>query len=234
MTDVVIKKVQTGTFRLDDFGEASKGRVYYVWYDVPGIDMEDHVHTIPAAALANYRIDASQDDPMVAMQYYLQEAMTRMQMSLVMNYQDLMTNAESPLVVQNEALMAVRDQLQTNVPVIGSSVPGDTPDAVVSATEEVVVTPHPAVMQMRSVLSTPVIKAPTQKVSDSQIDYHDTVTGSVEEHPVDTSLKTWATLSQMVADDTDLLAATREEWFDIRYGKEIRFVAAPRFTEASS
>lgn len=234
MADVVIKKVQTGTFRIDDFGEASQDRVYYVWYDVPGIAMVDHVHTIPAAALANYRIDASQDDPMVAMQYYLQEAMTRMQASLEMSYVDLTTHPDSPLVVQNDALLSVREQLHTNVPVIGASVPGDTPDEVVSATEEVVVTPHPEVMRMRSVVTVPIIKGPTQEISDSQIGYHGTIMASVEEHPVDTSLKTWATLTQMVADDTDLLNATREEWFDIRYGKEIRFAAAPRFTEASS
>ena len=233
MTDVVIKKVQIGTFRLDDFGEASQGRVYYVWYDVPGIEMEDHVHTIPAAALANYRIDASQEDPMVAMQYYLQEAMTRMQTSLEMSYADLTTHPESPLVVQNDALMTVRGQLHANVPTIGASVPADTPDAAVSATEEVVVTAPPELMQMRSVKAAPVIKAPTQQLSDAQLGYHGTLASSVEAHPVDTSLKTWATLTQMVADDTDLLAATQQEWFDTRYGKEIRLAAGLRLSEAS-
>jgi hypothetical protein len=234
MADVVIKKVQIGTFRLDDFSKSSKGRVYYVWYDVPGMDMADHVHTIPAAALANYRIDASQEDPMIAMQYYLQEAMTRMQAALTMSHIDLVTHPESPLVVQNNALMSLREGMHASVPTIGASMPGDTPDAVVTATEEVVITPPPAVMQMKSVTAAPHIATPTQKLSNEQISYHDVVASSVEQHPVDTSVKPWATLTQMVADDTNLLAETRSEWFDIRYGKEIRLAAGARMMEASS
>lgn len=233
MAEISVKKVQAGTFRIEDFGVSSGSRVYRIWYDVPGIDMEDHVHMIPVEALANYRIDSSEEDPMVAMQYYLQEAMTRMQASLTMSYDDLMTHPESPLVVQNSALLALREQQHTAIPLIGASVPGDTPDQVVSGTEEVVVTPTPQVMQMKAVKLAPHIETPTQQLSDAQLQYHSVVSASVALHPIDTSTKAWASLTQMVSDDTAVLAATQREWFEHRYGRQIRVVSSPRFTEAA-
>jgi hypothetical protein len=77
VANVEIKAVTVGRTNQTDFGVAEGGRLYHVAYDIPGFpEMNGHVHTIPAAALANYRIDTSEEDPMVAMDYYLREAMT--------------------------------------------------------------------------------------------------------------------------------------------------------------
>ena len=68
MVNIEIKSVQIARTRQTDFGMAEGSRLYHVAYDIPNFpEMNGHVHTIPAAALANYQIDTSEVDPMVAM-----------------------------------------------------------------------------------------------------------------------------------------------------------------------
>jgi hypothetical protein len=207
---------------------AEGSRLYHVAYDIPNFpEMNGHVHTIPAAALANYRIDTSEVDPMVAMDYYLREAMTSLQTSIAAKTMRAMSD-DDPRVMAVKAQQVVRTRLEQDIFELAGEAPGDSPEEIQEAVEEVVVSPVARLSGARA-LSVPAAATAASRLDTAQQAFAGVLSRTVAASAVDTSLKPWATLAQMVADDTAELDRERAQWFDARYGERIRLKAGMRF-----
>lgn len=228
MANVEIKAVTVGRTNQTDFGVAEGGRLYHVAYDIPDFpEMNGHVHTIPAAALANYRIDTSEEDPMVAMDYYLREAMTSLQVSIAAKTMRA-TAAEDPRMVVVQAQQVVRGRLEEDIFEMAGTAPGSSPQEIQEEIRSVVVSPVAALKSSRA-LSVPAVREAASRLDTAQQAFAGALGRAVAASAVDTSLKGWATLTQMVADDTTELGIEQGRWFDARYGERIRLRAGMRF-----
>lgn len=207
---------------------AEGSRLYHVAYDIPNFpEMNGHVHTIPAAALANYQIDTSEVDPMVAMDYYLREAMTSLQTSIAAKTMRAMSD-DDPRVMAVKAQQVVRTRLEEDIFDMAGTAPGNSPREIQDEIQTVVVSPV-ASLKVSRALSVPAVRETASRLDTAQQAFAGVLSRTVAASAVDTSLKGWATLAQMVADDTDELRVERGRWFDARYGERIRLRAGMRF-----
>lgn len=228
MVNIEIKSVQIARTRQTDFGMAEGSRLYHVAYDIPNFpEMNGHVHTIPAAALANYQIDTSEVDPMVAMDYYLREAMTSLQTSIAAKTMRAMSD-DDPRVMAVKAQQVVRTRLEEDIFDMAGTAPGNSPREIQDEIQTVVVSPV-ASLKVSRALSVPAVRETASRLDTAQQAFAGVLSRTVAASAVDTSLKGWATLAQMVADDTDELRVERGRWFDARYGERIRLRAGMRF-----
>lgn len=228
MGTVEIKSVNVDRFRHDDFGISQGDRVYYIEYDMPGTKDTGHVHTIPMAALANYRIDTSEEDPMTALDYYIKEAVTSSETVANIGMMRAQREESSPLVQQVRAMHTVRRRLEEDIFEMAGQAPGKSPGEIQATVQEVVVTPVAKLSRARA-LSVPAARPAASRLDTAQQTYAGALGRTVAATAVDTSLKPWATLVQMVADDTEELTRLRGQWFDMRYGERIRLKAGMRF-----
>lgn len=228
MANIEIKEVNVGRTNQADFGVAPGSRLYYVAYDIPGFSaMDGHVHTIPAAALVNYRIDTAEVDPMVAMDYYLREAMTNLQTAIVTKTMRA-TSANDPRAAVVQAQHVVRGRLEEDIFEMAGTAPGKSPQEIQEEIRAVVVSPVAALGSSRA-LSVPAVRKTASRLDTAQQAFAGALGWAVAASAVDTSLKPWATLTQMVADDTAELKVEQGRWFDARYGERIRLRAGMRF-----
>lgn len=230
MAMVEIQSVQADRLKKDDFGISLGGRIYKIRYDIPDVpQMDEHVHTIPAAALANFRIDTSEEDAMVAMDYYLREVMTSIKDSHDRS-RGLVTARidESPAAQKVKAQSVVRGRLEDDIFDMASQVPGGHPREVQDVIEQMVVTPV-ALFSRALAPALAATRVPTERLDTAQHDYSGELGRTVAAHAVDTSVAPWTTLSEMVAEDAAELRRERLQWFDTRYGERIRLRAGMRF-----
>lgn len=228
MANIEIKSVNVGRTNQADFGVVPGSRLYYVAYDIPGYSaMDGHVHTIPAAALVNHRIDTSEEDPMVAMDYYLREAMTSLQTSIAVRSMRA-ASADDPRLVMVRAQQVVRTRLEEDIFDMAGTAPGKSPREIQEEIRTVVVSPVAALKSSRA-LSVPAVRETASRLDTAQQAFAGVLSQTVAASAVDTSLKGWATLTQMVADDTEELGVEQKRWFDARYGERIRLRAGMRF-----
>jgi hypothetical protein len=227
MAEIQIKSVNVGRSRTSDFGVAEGGRLYYIEYDIPGSSSVGHVHTIPAAALANHRIDSSEEDPMAILDYYILEAVTSNVAVMEMGGRQSRIDPASPIVVAGRAVLAVRSRLDLDTTDLANKTPGDSPEEIQAGVQEVVVSPIAKLSGARA-LSVPAAARAASRLDTAQQTYAGTLSQTIAAHAVDSSLKPWATLAQMVADDTEELEHLRNKWFNYRYGERIRLTAGLR------
>ena len=230
MAEIVITSVQVGRFRLSDFDPAGGSRVYHIKYDIPGMpQLDGHVHTIPAAALANHRIMAAQPDPEVSMDYYLREAMTNIQTHRVLGSVAATTLESSPVVQNTKQWMALVDKVNEEVDVLARTVPVlDVPMEQIQAdVQEVVVTPVDALLQPIVTIKSNV-RAVATRLGTAQQEFGALEVQTLVPHAVDTSVRAWGTLQGMLADDTEELGTETDAWFESRYGQRIRLTAGHR------
>lgn len=228
MSIIEIKSAKAGRSNQSDFGVTPGARVYYVEYDMPGTKDTGHVHTIPIAALANHRIDSSEVDPMSSLDYYIREAVSSNVTVADIGLTRAQREDSSPLVQQAQGLYVVRKRLEEDIFELAGEAPGDSPEEIQDAVEEVVISPVARLSGARA-LSVPAAATAASRLDTAQQAYAGVLARSVSAHAVDTSLKPWATLAQMVADDTAELDRERTQWFDTRYGERIRLRAGMRF-----
>lgn len=228
MANIEIKSVGVGRTNQSDFGVAPGSRLYYVAYDIPDFpEMNGHVHTIPAAALANYRIDTSEEDPMAAMDYYLREAMTSLQTAIVARTMRTVV-VDDPREVVVQAQQAVRGRLEEDIFAMAGTAPGSSPEEIQEEIRAVVVSPVAALKSSRA-LSVPAVRETASRLDTAQQAFAGALGRAVAASAVDKSLKGWSALTQAVADDTTELGVEQKRWFDTRYGERIRLRAGMRF-----
>lgn len=235
MAEIALQDVQLSRTRLRDFGSVSPDgmRVYMLKYPIPGVPgMEEQIHIMPLPALVNHRLDTSQEDPMLSMQALLQEYMSMHQTVVAMGQVKAQTDESSPLVKSALAVQDLHVKLDTGAQALASTVPmSSIEDAHASVQDAFIAnaTP-PALAKMKSGVSQ--FKNCVTYVQEARTDYSDIVTPVQTEHTVDTSLKAWDTLTQMVADDTDEYTKEQAAWFDHRFGRNIKYIAGQRLMEA--
>lgn len=233
MAEIVIQSVKMGRFRTGDFIDTGGARVYYIKYDIPGLpQLDGHVHTIPAAALANHRIATAEQDPMVAMEYYLQETMTNIQTARVFGTLKACTREDSPVRQAQLRWMGLVDKVNKEVETLSKVLSVQHVDElpwVQADIQEIVTTPVWA-PQPLATIKTPVLEV-ASRLGTAQEQYLEVQAQPFAAHPVDTSVRPWGTLRQMLADDTEELAAETDAWFDYRYGVPIRQTAGYRLKE---
>lgn len=230
MAEISITEVKLGRFRTADFSDIGGARVYYIKYDIPGMpQLDGHVHTIPAAALANHRIVTSEADPLASMEYYLQEAMTNIQTARVMGSLGACMREDSPIHQAQHKWMGMVDKVNQEVDVLAKTLSVQHVDElpyVQADVQEIVVTPASAPQPLVTIKSA--IQKVASRLGTAQEQYLAAQGQPFAAHPVDTSVRAWGTLRGMLDDDTEELAAETDAWFNDRYGVLIRQAAGYR------
>lgn len=230
MAEISIAEVRAGRFRTADFSEVGAARVYYIKYDIPGMpQLDGHIHTIPAAALANHRIITSEADPLASMEYYLQEAMTNIQTARVMGSLAACMRDDSPVKQAQLQWMGMVDKVNQEVAVLAEILPVQHVDElpyVQADVQEIVVTPASAPQPLVTIK--PSIERVASRLGTAQERHLEVQGQPFAAHPVDTSVRAWGTLRGMLDDDTEELTAETDAWFNDRYGVLIRQAAGYR------
>jgi hypothetical protein len=138
------------------------------------------------------------------------------------------TATKDPRVAVVQAQQAVRARLEEDIFEMAGTAPGSSPQEIQEEIRSVVVSPVARLKSSRA-LSVPAVREVASRLDTAQQEFAGALGRAVAASAVDTSLKGWATLTQMVADDTTELAIEQGRWFDARYGERIRLRAGMRF-----
>lgn len=235
MAEITINSVEVRRANPQDFGSTTGGsRIYVVQYDIPGRDIEpgEHKHIIPMAALVNYKLDTSKADYTLALQTVLQDCMSMHQTVMAMGHEPAMRNDDSPLVVGTAAIQSLHVDLDTQSQTLAATVPMVSSDDAHETVQDTMLSNAASSKVSKMKTGVTQFKSAVTKVQTSRSRYVGTMAPILEAHPVDTSVKPWTDLVQVIADDTDEFATEQADWFEFRFGRYIKQIAKQRLIEA--
>lgn len=228
LAEIDIQWVEPKRFMMDDHGARSGDRYYVLRYDVPGSSMVDHVHVIPIYWLANHKIDAGTEDPMMAIEYALSEAMAARQATYVLGQGKAMKAEYSPIVSRARAHRKAMQALEQGVKDIADVVPGATVGDVLAGTRDVILAPPEPLKTLRAPVPRklePVqlqVEQAHERLGAARQEFTATVWEHASAHPVNTNANAWGRLAEIVANDHDELASQKVQWFDYRFKETVR------------
>jgi chaperone required for assembly of F1-ATPase len=166
------------------------------------------------------------------MMVMLQDYMSMHQTVNAIGQVEALRNEDSPLVKTAIAVQDLHVSLDTGSQTLAASVPMSSIEDAHASVQNTLITNATPVKLAKMKTGVSQFKTAVGKVQTARTDYSDVVSAVIEEHQVDTSLKSWGTLTQMIADDTVEFAAEQNGWFDHRFGRNIKLIAGQRLIEA--
>lgn len=231
LAEIEILKSDARRFTLDDHGARAGDRFYVLRYDIPNQPgLVDHHHVIPIYWNANHKIDTGTEDPMMAIEYALSDAMAARQATIALGQVKVLQHEASPVVIRGREHRKAMQALETGVKSLADVVPGKTVGEVLEGVREVVLAPpEPAKLRALRASVPPELEAVQEKVEqaherlgEARQDFTSAVWDAVGQHPVNTNANAWEHLVEMVANDYDELASQRVQWFDHRFKETVR------------
>lgn len=230
MAEIDIQWSDARRFTLDDHGARSGDRFYVLRYDIPGASVPDHHHVIPIYWNANHKIDTGTEDPMMAIEYALSDAMAARQATIALGQVKVLKEPASPIVIRGTEHRKAMQALETGVKALADVIPGKTVGEVLEGVRDVVLAP-PEPAKLRA-LRAPVppelesvqarVELAHERLGEARQDFTSAVWDAVGQHPVNTNSNAWEHLVEMVANDYDELASQRVQWFDHRFKETVR------------
>lgn len=230
MAEIDIKWSDARRFTLDDHGARAGDRFYVLRYDIPGSSMVDHHHVIPIYWNANHKIDAGTEDPMMAMEYALSDAMAARQATIALGQVKVLKEPASPIVIRGREHRKAMQALETSVKALADVIPGKTVGDVLEGVRDIVLAPPEPLSRTALRASVPPdlvevqdkVEQAHERLGEARQDFTSAVWDAVGGHPVNTNSNAWSHLVEMVGNDYDELGSQRVQWFDYRFKETVR------------
>jgi len=230
LAEIDIQWSDARRFGLDDHGARSGDRFYVLRYDIPGASVPDHHHVIPIYWVANHKIDTGTEDPMMAIEYALSDAMAVRQATIALGQAKVLQHPASPVVIRGTEHKKAMQALETGVKSLADVIPGKTVGDVLAGVRDIVLAPpEPTALRALRASVPPEleevqarVEQAHEKLGEARQDFTSAVWAAVTDHPVNTNSNAWEHLVEMLGNDYDEIGSQRVQWFDYRFKETVR------------